>query len=329
MSEAPSKFIEGTNLQWCFDSQDLGAAKDCARKYLYQSIRGLRRKHNNTNQTFGAAFHKGLEVFELNKAQGRGLAIEAAVEAARSESATMEDGRAKTKESLINSLVAYIAHHEKEPLKTLLTTEGKPAVELHLRATLCLEDGEDEIVYCGYIDRGVEWNSQPWVMDHKTTSAALSTEKGSKAFFAQWNPDLQMTGYCWLANENGIPVKGVLIDAMQVAKTKVEFSRAATMRTPAQLEEWRESAVDTVRQITAYGERALSSGLPVEDQAKFYPMNSRACHSKYGPCTFAPICGKDPSVRESFLSADFEVKMWNPLEVRNTGEIATETGDEE
>jgi len=193
-NEPKSKFIEGTMIQYAFDSQDLGAAKDCPRKYFYQAIRGLRRKRLNTNQTFGAAFHKGLETFELSKGKGlsRTDSLDCALTAAREESVTMEDHRSKTKESLLTSLAAYISRHEHEPLKTVLTREGTPAVELRLEAELnpaipssILGQYKTPMLYCGYIDRVVEFNNDSLVMDHKTTSAAISTEKGSKSYFAQ------------------------------------------------------------------------------------------------------------------------------------------------
>lgn len=330
MATEPSKFLEGTHIQWAWDSQDLGTAKECPRKRYYQSLRGLRRRTTNTNQQFGAAFHKARETFELKLREPDGSvasALTAAHEAATAESVTMEDKGAKTRDTLHRTIDAYATHYANDPTETILTTEGKPAVELQLSATMAQDlKYFSPIEYFGYIDRLVRFNGVPVVMDHKTTSASIATEKGSKAYFLQWQPDLQFSGYVWLANMNHLPVKGVLVDAIQIAKTKNEFARAISYRTDGVLAEWKASALDTIYNMR--DRASLHIGMPIEDAAHFYPMNEKACHTKYRACPFAGICSKDPAVRESFLSTDFEVKPWNPLALRNTGTIDTEADDE-
>ncbi len=319
-----SNFMPDSMVQWAWDSQGLGTAMECPRKYFYSQVLGLRRKRNvkSASLGFGGAFHKGLEVYELAKGKGldQASAAKEAVEAAMAEAGDMPEHKNRTPESLQRSLAAYIAHHEAEQMESVLTREGKPAVELRFQTALGNINGI-AISYCGYIDRVVNFQGMPYVMDHKTTGMSISTEKGSASYFSSFTPDNQFTGYAWAARAAyGFPVRGVILDAMQVAKTKTEFARNIIHRTPAQVDEWRLSALTWMRQTVAYAGEAMTKTNPL-DQASCFPMNTRACHGKYSACTFAGVCGKDPAVRQNFLEADFEVERWNPLTPRQSGTL--------
>lgn len=228
----------------------------------------------------------------------------------------------------MRSIEAYIAHHEKEQLETVLCADGTPAVELHFTTKLPFEWAyRDDVLYCGYIDRVVRFQGVPYILDHKTTGQSISTEKGSASYFGAFTPDAQMTGYSWAAKEVwDFPVRGVIVDAMQVAKTKTEFARGIVNRTANQINEWAEGAVWHIELATNCAVESMEEAKP-SDQAKHFPMNPKACHSRYGACTFAGICGRDPNVREAFLETEFEVKEWNPLAPRQSGLLAEDVGE--
>ncbi len=136
---------------------------------------------------------------------------------------------------------------------------------------------------------------------------------------------MQMTGYTWAAREAyGFPVRGVIVDAMQVAKTKTEFARSIIHRTPAQIDEWRVGVSYWIRLAATSGMVATRSP-EGPDQATAFPMNQRHCHSRYGACTFAGICGRDPAVREAFIETEFNTEPWNPLAPRQSGTLANES----
>lgn len=317
---AESPYVEGTKVQHAWDSQSLGLAMECPRRYYYAQLRGLRRKKTRTTLSFGQAFHKALEVRELT---GSVADAHAAAYKVIAEAGGMDEHRSRTPESLHRSIDAYLARHANEELETLTTNEGKPAVELHFRVPLGRVNDTD-ISYCGYIDRAVKFQEVPYVLDHKTTGQSISTEKGSATYFGSFTPDNQFTGYCFGAREAfGFPVRGVILDAMQVAKTKTEFARNIIHRTQAQVEEWRISALYTIGLAHHWASHSKDDLRP-----QHFPMNTRACHSRYGACTFAGICGRDPSVREPFLATDFEVREWNPLETRNVGTLETVAEDD-
>jgi hypothetical protein len=96
------------------------------------------------------------------------------------------------------------------------------------------------------------------------------------------------------------PVKGVIIDAVQIAVGFSRFSRGFTYRTDAQINEW---LYDTRRWF------ALAESYAIEN---YWPMNDKSCH-KYGGCPFRKVCSKSPEVRDKFLASDFTIQPWNPL----------------
>jgi hypothetical protein len=100
------------------------------------------------------------------------------------------------------------------------------------------------------------------------------------------------------------PVKGMIIDAAQMAVGFNEFSRDFTHRTDAHIQEFLEGVVTYRRMAEMYTRQG------------FWPMNESSC-GNYGGCAFREICSKSPQVRERFLRTDFtQDKPWNPLEPR-------------
>jgi len=123
-------------------------------------------------------------------------------------------------------------------------------------------------------------------------------------YFAQFSPNNQMSGYTW-AGQSILksPIKGVIIDAAQIAVNFTEFGRSITTRTQAQLDEWHASAVYTIR--LAQSATSLNR----------FPMNLSSC-GNYGGCPFRQICGADPRVRESYIKSDYVPHNWDPLKER-------------
>jgi hypothetical protein len=157
---------------------------------------------------------------------------------------------------------------------------------------------------CGHLDRVVDFNGSIFVMDHKTTTSALSSY-----FMDQWSPSNQMTLYSIAAQVIlKATIKGVIIDGAQVLIEKPNaFARGFTFRTPDQLTEW---LADLRYWLTMAENYATMS---------YWPMNDTSC-DKFGGCKFRNVCSKDPAVRERFLEADFvklpEEERWNPLMTR-------------
>jgi len=245
----------------------------------------------------------------------------------------------KSKDNLLRTVVWYLDHYENDAAETVILANGKPAVELSFQFELefgpqakphkwmLRKDNETWDCYicgktmhesqrdpdnlgtcttqpyllCGHLDKVVKFSGDLFVMDHKTT-----TSTPGAYFFDNFNPHNQMTVYT-IASQTIMksPIKGVIVDAVQIAVGFSRPVRGITYRTNDQLEEW---LGDTQRWLRA------AEGYAEED---FWPMNDTAC-GMYGGCRFREVCSKSPSVRQKWLESNFtqENERWNPLKPR-------------
>lgn len=206
----------------------------------------------------------------------------------------------KNRFTLLRTVIWYLDHFKNDVVETIILSNGKPAVELSFKMEIPLPSPEGEAyLLCGHIDRLVDFNGAPWVMDRKTTKSALDNR-----YFSNYSPDNQMSLYALASNVIlNVPSKGVIIDGIQVAVNFSRFARGFANRTQAQLEEWLADTMTVIRQAETYAD------------AQHWPMNDKSC-DKYGGCPFREICAKDPRTREPFLKSNFTRRVWNPLEAR-------------
>lgn len=301
MTEALSPFIEGTQIQMAWDSTSLGWLKTCPRLYQYSMIDKWRSKHNSIHLDFGIWYHSALEHYY--KCRAAGADHETATEDTLLECLkwTWIDGKPfvsdhnlKTRENLVRTVLWYLDEFgDNDVTETVILDNGKPAVELSFRFDM------GDFVLAGHLDRICNFQGQPYVMDHKTASTTIGSY-----YFDGYSPDNQMSLYSVAAKViYNTPIKGIIIDAAQIAVGFSRFSRGFTFRTDAQLDEWLNDTRRWVRTARQYAEEG------------FWPMNDKACHH-YGGCAFRKVCSKSPQVREQFLASDFVKKEWNPLESR-------------
>lgn len=295
-------FLPNSNMQFAWDSTSLGWLKTCPRLYQYHMIEGWRRKGESVHLLFGQVYHGALETYDKTRVNGADPeeATRAAIRYALAETwingAPWEsDHNLKTRETLVRSVIWYLDQFgEADTAKTVILASNKPAVELSFKMEV-----RAPYVLCGHMDRLVEYAGDVYVMDRKTSSTTISSH-----YFNQYSPDNQMSLYSLAAQIiYKTPVKGVIIDAAQIAVGFTRFSRGFTHRTEAQLNEWLDNTYRWFDIANGYA------------RADFWPMNDKACHH-YGGCPFRGVCSKSPEVREKFIESDFERRAWNPLEPR-------------
>jgi len=316
----PSPFLS-PGVQFAWDSTSLGYFKECPRKYYYTMIEGWRSgaSSSNVHFEFGGLYHSMLELYDHERANGfshdtaqRTMLLTVLMKTWQhdldSESMPIPgtgkpvdwSHNLKTRENLIRSLVWYTEHFVDDPAKTVILDNGKPAVELSFRF-----DAGDGILLCGHLDRVVEWNGSNFVMDRKTTTSTISSY-----YFNQYTPDNQMSLYSMAGRIIlNSPVRGVILDAVQIAVGFTRFERGMVYRTDEQLEEWLRDAKTYIHRAQDMGEASQIDG------SAAFPMNDKSCH-QYGGCPFRDICGSDPRVRQTFLESNFRRDPWNPLRVR-------------
>ena len=302
-----SPYLTGTKVQFAWDSTSLGTFKECPRKYYYQHLEGWRKiGRPKVDLEFGLIYHAALETYDKRRASGNTHAesVRAAVHFTLHSTwnglrgAPMEfEDTIKTRFTLLRSVVWYLEQFENDPCETVILADGRPAVELSFR--LPVDNG---LVLCGHLDRVVDFQGSKYVIDRKTTKTTISSY-----YFDRYAPDNQMSLYT-LAGRIILssPVRGVIIDAVQIAVGFTRFERGFVSRSEGELEEWLSQAYAWIASAQAMSEKPV---------AESFPMNDKSCHN-YGGCPFRSVCASDPRTREAVLESEYRREYWNPLKVR-------------
>lgn len=335
-----SCFLPNTKIQFAWDSSSIGPLKQCPRLYELTIIEGWSPKGESIHLRFGIEYHKALQDYDMSRALGvkHNDAVHDVVRALLLRVADWEpapdEGKSsevvKTKDTLLRTVIWYLDQFKDDPAKTFIMEDGRPAVELSFRFELDwgpsaaqafgkevrvssiaggyegfdpFGQSRQPYLLCGHLDRVVDFNDDLFVMDRKTT-----TMTPGPYYFHQFEPNNQMTLYT-LASQVIMksPIKGVIIDAAQIADGFSRFVRGMTYRTKDQIDEW----LVNLRVLLAQAEQYAIDN--------YWPQNDTAC-GMYGGCRFRSICSKSPQVREQWLKADFvqkpEEERWNPLTPR-------------
>lgn len=325
--------FDASGLQFAWDATSIALAQTCLRKYQYRMIEGWTSRGMNDHLRFGAHYATALEHYYKRRAQGedKAQALRGVIEEALHDtwdrpseyegvtdqnSAEIElriangippEGKpwaaldpVKTRENLIRTIVWYADQFEDEEIKVVLLEDGSPAVEHSFSIPV-----DDDIIFSGHIDRLVEFGGDKYVMDQKTTKSTLG-----QFYFDGYSPHTQMSMYTFAGQMiYNVPVKGVIIDAAQIAVGFTRFARGFTFRTASQLEEWYANALHWVKV-------ARDATYEYHATARALPMNEQSC-GNYGGCEFRQICSRSPEVRPQFLAGAFEKgERWDPLKRR-------------
>ena len=318
-SQLSAAFRDGVQFAW--SATTIKMAETCLRYYQYTMIEGWHSKSLGPHLRFGQHYATALEHFHKLRAEGMGpeqatIAVvrealedtwdRAPVDEAAAVTLGIEPGTEigrpwnsehnfKTRETLIRSIVWYLEQFKDDSALPVILSGGAPAVELSFNLPV-----DNDVMFVGHLDRLADYADNLYVMDQKTTGSTLSAR-----YFEQYSPDTQMSLYTFAGSAVfGAPVKGVIIDAAQVAVGFTRFERGMTFRTPAQLDEWYDGAMTAIlRAQTATREN-------------YFPQNPSAC-GNYGGCAFRAVCARDPGVRRNFLLGDFiQGGGYDPLERR-------------
>lgn len=298
-------------LQLAWDSTSLSLAQECWRKYYYMMILNYWPAGMNIHLDFGIAYHTIQENFQKDLFAGAERE-EAVLNGVRSalcwdDSPHIHDKNYtyKNRHTLARTFEWYTEQYRDDSYKILEITDPEtnqkgPAVELSFSIDLGLPaPGGDSFFLCGHLDSAGIFQDDLYFADHKTTKSPLD-----ERYFAGFNPDTQMTNY--FAASKVIfkqPAKGGIVDAAQLLVNGSRFGRRIVHRTPSQMDEWQQDLHWWLLQAQQNAER------------EHWPMNTNSCDN-FGGCAFRGICAKDPSVRRTFLAAEFEKRVWNPLETR-------------
>lgn len=252
----------------------------CRRKAFYALNRNLRSEEGSEALVFGKAIHRALELFYSTSPDRRSLEQVqwAFMDAAAPYLSAVPSSDKRSIENGKKILEKYFNVYSNDPWMVVIH-DKKPMVEfpfeikvnekmtIHGQIDCLLQNMEtDEIVVC----------------DHKTSSSLGSD------FMSRIKPNMQFSAYAWAANKLGFDVQNVMVNGIQVAKTKTDLLRVFTKRNEADFREMFESF-----------DEACSMFLRAK-QANSWPMNSASC-SHYGGCPYRDICSLDVQYRETAI----------------------------
>lgn len=307
------------SLQTAVDSTSLGEFKICPRRYQLSIAggpsaglpygQGWSPRLESIHLTFGLLTHSAFEQYHQQRAKS--VAHEEALQSAvnwtlratwRNGAPWQSDDPNKNRYTLIRTIVWYLDQFgPDDPLQTLTLASGQPAVELSFRFDSQYRSAAGEIfILCGHIDRIAYFQSQPWIVDVKTTKQTLG-----QSFFAKFTPHNQFSLYT-LAGQifYSVPVKGVIVDGLQIAVGFTKFDRQLVGRSDAQIAEWHRDLGYWLRQMEACAE------------AEYWPMDDKQCDN-YGGCPFQKVCSQpSESSRLALLRTAYTPRTWDPTQAR-------------
>jgi hypothetical protein len=295
-------------LQIAWDSTSLGTLMECPAKYMYSIILGKAPASESVHLIFGSHYHKAFEIFHHAVAAGSDYeeAVRASVRYCLEATWDRRLGRPwvsdlpeKNRLTLVRSVVWYLEHFRDDPIKTIILSNGKPAVELSFRTEIGVTPSQETMYLCGHMDRLGLFHDDPWINDYKTTKSQVNAD-----FFTRYDPDNQFSVYTFASDiVYHTPVKGLIVDVAQIGVTFSRFTRGMVHRSKEQHDEWYNDFKWWTGQAYIYAEY------------QHWPMNTKSC-GLYGGCPFRPICGKSPSVREQWLKNAYKDRVWDPLKIR-------------
>lgn len=323
-----SPYLDGSRLQFAWDSVSLGNILACPRRYQLEQLEGWRPKAPSSAIAldFGILFHKGLEIYYVERFNGKSkeeaqvLMLSALLRHHRMEAIPVEDdieeaealfqsddsdipddgidlrnSKIRTRYHLFRALIWYTEHYEDDAFETLVVFE-RPAVEVSFRVEVPVTVDSNPVILCGHIDRGVKFNGLNYVTDYKTTKGL------SRQFFSSFELSHQFTGYTYAGQiVFDQPVRGAFIDGIALQVGGVKFGRSPTNRTDSQFQEY----FRTFQMATDLAAECAETG--------FYPMNTQSCYF----CKMKEVCSQPPEFQRAHLKEHFyQAPSWNPLENR-------------
>lgn len=279
------------------NSSSLEIIQSCKRKAYYALEKGYRSESEREALLFGKAIHKALEQWyhTVPELRDEDASIRAFQEAGQRLSTLVDP---TDKRSLANGekiLRAYFETYRNDPWVIYQDKEGN-FTERSFEFVLD-ETPEEKIIYFGTIDAAfVHLETQEiCLVDHKTTSAL------GQEFHSRIRPNHQFTGYLLGAQSLGIPVKSMMVNGIQVAKTKQQFTRQIVAYTPDDISEFKNTVLDTAEDYLM--RRLKIRKMHHREEEEFFPMSAPSPCVVYGGCQYRTVCESPCNFRQSVLDS--------------------------
>ena len=276
------RMLEKVGSIYFINSSSVDIIQTCPRKAQYALVRSMRKDDESEALTFGKAIHAALEVHYKAHPKDRSLAhIMKAFEEAAATLSHVPDTEKRSIANGMKILSRYFSTYAEDPWMTYFDKDG-PFVERSFELPFA-----NDIFVHGQMDavmRNID-TGELVVVDHKTTSTVTDLINRAK-------PNLQFSLYAWAANKMGLPINKVMVNGIQVAKTKSDFMRIFTERGASDYAELELSLRNAVDQFERFS------------KSEAWPMNTSSC-SNYGGCQYLEICQLNKDLRENAIRSQY------------------------
>lgn len=284
------RMLEKKDGKFYINSSSVEIIQTCRRKAQYALSRNLRGEDESEALLFGTAIHMALEAFysapivngerQLTLEQFQDAFVDVAVQSL----GHLPDSDKRSVANGKKIIEKYWEVYQNDPWVVVKDAQG-PVVERKFE----FESRIPGVVIHGQIDcllQNVE-TGEIVVCDHKTSSSLGSD------FMNRIKPNTQFSIYAWAAQVMGYKVSRVMVNGIQVAKTKTDLMRVFTDRTEIDLMEMFETIEDSVNLYKQSEERNL------------WPINSASC-GQWGGCQYRDICSLSAPFRETAIQQIYQ-----------------------
>lgn len=287
----------------CLDNSKRSCFHSCPRKYYWQYIRNLRSPIGSSALRYGSTWHGALEGYYRHIQQnGWTSSAQAISAAAQSASAVWDEETRKfdlfyhdyrTLENCLLAFTEYLNHYAQDP-SYMEVEEVEKVFKIKINAYL---------YFTGKIDNVIRLNRRRWLMEHKSTSQALSMQ------LSRIQRDPQVIGYAYAGTlmfdepVDGIMVSSHHLSAYKSKKTeqwgspKIEFERRPQIFTDGDFESWRESFLYTASLV----KEAIHFNR--------FPMQLDSCYH-FGRCSYTDLCEQNAPLLETNTQGYITVAPW-------------------
>ena len=295
------------------DSTMISAFSDCPLKWYREYCLKLGSDVPNIHLHAGGAFARAIEVVRRHYYEG-GCSVQESIEKAFIEyirywgDFEAPQGSPKSFERMWQALMFYFEEYplETDNIQPYELGDGKKGIEFTFAIPLPVMHPETKqpILYAGRADMLGYYNNLVAVIDEKTASAL------GASWANQWKMRGQFLGYCWAAQQHGIPATTAIIRGVGILKTKFTTVQVIQSYPQHLIDKWYRTMIGKVDMMAYYYNSNYSKG-----ESRF-PMNFGNACSLYGGCFFTDLC--QTNVPEEWYG-DYGVRNWNPLHMNPTG----------
>ena len=263
--------------QVAWNVSSINALQKCKRYYYYSMVQGWKPRNKSVDLIFGGLFAAAVEEYYGNGRNLNNVVHELLKTTYHAPAFATEE--LKTRRALITAFVEYIDLYEETDGPYISSNEQQFTIHL-----------TDHITLMSRFDLLKKHDDYYQIIDQKTTRSSLS-----QLYFNTFTPNNQVSLQLYAGNMLfSNPVRNMIIDAVQITRSRPRFLRGVVSRTREQLDDWAYGLVTDIYSIEKLN--------PTKETE--WPQNPTACGYFRG-CEFREVCSASPKFRQAYLKEKF------------------------